>query len=138
MRLLVAETGYPPAELGVNWPRYPAMFAHMLDEAGGGFAIEGVDVAAGERLPEPLADDALLVTGSPFGVYEDHAFIVPLEEDVRRFAEAGRPVVGICFGHQLVAQAFGAKVGKSERGWGVGVHTYELLGEAPWGQGPAR
>jgi GMP synthase-like glutamine amidotransferase len=138
MKLWIAETGYPPGELGGAWPSYPSMFARMLEEAGGAFEVTSVDVAAGETLPPPEEGSALLVTGSPAGAYEDRAFIPVLEESVRRFAHAGRPVVGICFGHQLVARAFGAKVAKSSRGWGVGVHSYEVLSETPWRGGPAR
>jgi GMP synthase-like glutamine amidotransferase len=138
VKLFIAETGAPPEELSGRWPRYGAQFGAMLEGAGGGFETVAVDVENGALLPEPEPSSALLVTGSPKGSYEEHAFIPPLEEAVRRWAGAHRPVVGICFGHQLVAQAFGARVEKSEMGWGVGVHTHEILGETPWGEGPDR
>jgi GMP synthase-like glutamine amidotransferase len=138
VKLLIAETGAPPAELGRRWPRYGAQFETMLEGAGGGLQTLFVDVEKGDTLPEAEEGTALLVTGSPKGAYEDHAFIPPLEEAVRSYAMAGRPVVGICFGHQLVAQAFGAVVERSSMGWGVGVHTHEVLDETPWGEGPAR
>ena len=35
-------------------------------------------------------------------------------------------MVGICFGHQIIAKALGGVVSKSDKGWGVGIHTYEL------------
>lgn len=142
MKLTIAETGKPPAEIASDWPSYPAMFEAMLNGAGGTYDVEAIDVTEGREVGTPRAGEALLVTGSPMGVYEDHAFIPPLEAAVRAWAEAGRPVVGICFGHQLIARAFGAPVEKSERGWGVGVHTYEVVGDVPWeaeeGEGPDR
>lgn len=138
MKLRIAETGKPPVELRGDWPNYPGMFDDMLRGAGGRFEIETIDVEEGEVLPGPEDGAALLVTGSASGVYEDLAFIAPLEDAVRRYADAGRPVVGICFGHQLVASAFGARVEKSDKGWGVGVHTYEIVGETPWEAGPRR
>jgi GMP synthase-like glutamine amidotransferase len=110
----------------------------MLEGAGGGFEPLFVDVENGASLPAPEEGTALLVTGSPKGAYEDHDFIPALEEAVRNYAHAHLPVVGICFGHQLVAKAFGCRVEKSSMGWGVGVHTHEVLAPAPWGEGPPR
>ncbi|MEM1380779.1 MAG: type 1 glutamine amidotransferase [Pseudomonadota bacterium] len=138
MRLIIAETGTPPSALPGDWPSYPQMFAAMFERAKLDFDIETINVIQGALVPEPQRGVGLLVTGSPKGVYEDHAFIAPLEAAVRDYAEAGCPVVGICFGHQLIARAYGAEVAKSERGWGVGVHTYEIVGETPWQGGPSR
>lgn len=138
MKLVIAETGVPPKDLGGAWPSYPDMFQAMFASVGAGFSYDVADVLNGADLPGPDGGDALLVTGSPAGVYEGHGFIEPLEAGVRDWAAAGKPIVGICFGHQLIAQAFGGRVEKSERGWGVGVHTYEVVGEAPWGEGPSR
>lgn len=132
MKLTIAKTGGAPEQIRNEWPNYPEMFEAMLADTGATFDYRTVDLEAGELLGDPEPGEGLLITGSPLGVYEDHAFIVPLETAVRRYAEAGAPVVGICFGHQLVARAYGAKVGKSEKGWGVGVHTYSLVADLPW------
>lgn len=84
------------------------------------------------EFPEaPEAYDGLLVTGSRHGVYEDFAWLAPLKALVRE-ASARRPVVGVCFGHQLVAEAFGGRAEKSERGWGIGVHRYRLIAAPDW------
>ncbi len=47
-------------------------------------------------------------------------------------ADAGKPQFGICFGHQAMAKAFGGTVEKSDKGWGVGVHHYDIQARAPW------
>ncbi|MEM9839475.1 MAG: type 1 glutamine amidotransferase [Pseudomonadota bacterium] len=138
MRLLIAETGRPPAEIAGDWPSYATMFETMFRGASARFTCETITVMEGASVPEPQRGDALLVTGSPKGVYEGDDFIAPLEEAVRHYANTGAPVVGICFGHQLIARAFGARVEKADAGWGVGVHTYEVVGDAPWGEGPSR
>ncbi|MEO1043132.1 MAG: hypothetical protein AAFX52_12670 [Pseudomonadota bacterium] len=138
MKLVIAETGVPPVGLGTEWGSYPDMFSAMFRNAGASFEVQTFNVMEGQELPSPKPGEALLVTGSPQGVYEEHDWIPGLEEAVRHWATAERPVLGICFGHQLIAKAFGAPVEKSSKGWGVGVHTYEVVADTPWAEGPLR
>lgn len=127
MKAAILETGAPPEALIPRFGRYPEMFGDLLgaDRVGPSY-----DVAAGE-LPEPDAHDAWLLTGSPAGVYEDAAWIGRLLGWLRA-VPAETKLVGICFGHQAMAQAFGGRVEKSPRGWGVGLHRYEILRPEPW------
>ncbi len=74
------------------------------------------------------AADGWLVTGSKFGVYESHDWIGLLEEFLREAYAGNVPIVGICFGHQILAQALGGKAEKFKRGWSVGVEAYSLDG----------
>jgi GMP synthase (glutamine-hydrolysing) len=80
---------------------------------------------------DPHEADGWLITGSKHGVYEDHPFIAPLEDFIRRVHDADVPLVGICFGHQIVAQALGGRVEKFAGGWSLGRKAYEVAGAAP-------
>jgi GMP synthase-like glutamine amidotransferase len=68
-----------------------------------------------------------LLTGSPAGVYDDLDWIAPLERFVRTADQSRIPMAGICFGHQLIAQALGGMVRKSDKGWGIGRHVYDVM-----------
>ena len=77
--------------------------------------------------PKDVHDaDGWLLSGSPHGAYEDHPFIPPLEDFIRKAYAEHIPMVGICFGHQLIAQALGGKVEKFDKGWAVGRHDYKF------------
>lgn len=134
MNVGILETGRPPGDLAARFGDYPAMFAQLL---GPGFETTTYDVAAGAFPDRPGAHEAYLVTGSPAGVYEDRPWIAPLIEFVRAAGETSK-LVGVCFGHQLMAEAFGGRVEKSGRGWGIGLQTYDVLEHTPWMDDAAR
>jgi GMP synthase-like glutamine amidotransferase len=126
MKLAILETGYPPGKLADEFGDYPAMFQQLLGPA---FAIESFDVQAGQ-LPDPRAYGAYLITGSPAGVYDPLPWIAPLMAFIRA-AERAR-MVGVCFGHQVMAEALGGRVEKSDKGWGAGLHRYTVVRSEPW------
>ena len=128
MRIGILETGAPPDPLKPAFGDYPAMFERLL---GDGFDYAVFDVPAGGFPDRPEACDAYVVTGSAAGVYDPLPWIAPLETFLRQ-AKGRAALVGVCFGHQIMAQAFGGRVVKSDRGWGVGLHTYRVLDRRPW------
>ena len=126
MTIAILETGAPPGDLAARFGTYPDMFSVML----GTGQLPSYDVASGP-LPDHDAHDGYVITGSPAGVYDALPWIGPLE-DWLRAAPARTRLVGICFGHQVMAQAFGGAVEKSNKGWGVGLMEYAVVGREPW------
>jgi GMP synthase-like glutamine amidotransferase len=126
MKIGILQTGLAPDALASAMGDYPEMFARLL--AGHGFAFQTFRVVEGE-FPGDVHDcDGWLITGSRHGVYEDHAWIPPLEAFIRKAHDARVPLVGICFGHQIVAQAMGGKVERAAQGWAVGATDYDFEG----------
>ena len=128
----ILQCGDPPAELQQTFGPYGAMVTRMLGTAPDfASAVRIMDVTRGELPLDPDAFEAFVLTGSPAGVYEDHPWIPPLL-DFLRSVKGRTKLVGICFGHQAMAQAFGGRVQKSEKGWGIGIQRYNVLRRTAW------
>jgi GMP synthase-like glutamine amidotransferase len=127
MLIGILQTGLAPDILVDKSGDYPDMFEKLL--AGNGFSFRTYRVVDG-ILPASVTEcDGWLITGSRHGAYEDHAWIPPLEAFIRESYAAHVPLVGICFGHQIIAQAMGGKVEKFSQGWAVGPTDYDFDGE---------
>ncbi|MFP4045110.1 MAG: type 1 glutamine amidotransferase [Rhodosalinus sp.] len=126
MLIGILQTGRAPEELRPRTGDYPEMFEALLSRPG--FDFRTWHVEAGAFPDGPEAADGWLITGSKHGAYEDHDWIPPLERLIRQIRAAGRPLVGICFGHQIIAQALGGKVAKWPGGWAVGRTVYDWQG----------
>lgn len=128
LKIGLLETGEPPGDLLRAYGGYGAMFEALL---GPGYLYRTYDVQRGELPAVPAENEAYIVTGSSAGVYDPLPWIEPLKDFLRR-ARGETALVGVCFGHQVMAEAFGGKVVKSEKGWGVGLQAYEIANPTPW------
>lgn len=124
----ILEAGEPPGDLLPRFGRYDAMFARLL---GPGFETAAYEVRAGQYPAAAEDHEGYIITGSPAGVYDDLPWIPPLKAFLQS-AKGEAKLVGICFGHQIMAEAFGGRVEKSERGWGIGLLRYDVHDRAEW------
>jgi GMP synthase-like glutamine amidotransferase len=124
----ILETGAPPADLKQQFGSYGDMFRQLL---GPDYQYAYYDVRNGQLPTEGDRHDVYLITGSASGVYDGDPWIDELKTFVRKIS--GRtPLIGICFGHQVMAEAYGGRVIKSPNGWGAGLHSYEITRRADW------
>jgi GMP synthase-like glutamine amidotransferase len=136
MKLTIIQVGDVPAALKPEFGAYPPMFEKMFEAAGARYDYDIVPVFDGAPFPDPEALEAILLPGSAAGVYDNHlAWMEPLRQFIRSAYTAKTPMVGICFGHQIMADALGGVVRKSEKGWGLGRHTYGVKDRPAFMQG---
>lgn len=128
-RITIIETGLVPREHRERHGSFPDMFARMIRAEDPTATVDVVSIPNGDALPDPRELEAILITGAAAGVYDGLDWIAPLEDFVRRAYADKTPMVGVCFGHQLIAQALGGTVRKSDKGWGIGRHVYQVLPE---------
>ena len=126
MILGILQTGHVPDQVAQRDGTYTDLFGRLF--AGRGFDLRTFSVVDMEFPQVPGDADAWLVTGSRHGAYEDHPWIAPLETLIRAIRDAQKPMVGICFGHQIIAQALGGRVEKFSGGWSAGHRSYQIGG----------
>lgn len=126
MKIGILQTGHSPDAFKAELGDYGEMFKTLLDDHG--FDFEVFSVIDQEFPASAKVMDGWLITGSKHGAYEDLPWIAPLENLIRDIMGTGRPLVGICFGHQIIAQALGGKVEKFAGGWAVGRQVYDFGG----------
>jgi GMP synthase-like glutamine amidotransferase len=124
----ILQTGNPPPPLPERFGSYSAMLQDLL---GPEHEFVTFEVREGELPADAGRCAAYVITGSASGVYDGDPWIDGLKQFVRD-ASGHSALVGICFGHQLMAEAFGGRVIKSPRGWGIGLHRYDVQERAAW------
>ncbi|MEM1111945.1 MAG: GMP synthase [Pseudomonadota bacterium] len=132
MKLGILKTDAVRADWVPEFGEYPDMFMELLGREDPALEFVIYDVEEGE-LPDAVDDaDAYLITGSKSSVYEDKPWIRALEDFVRQVHKQRKKLIGICFGHQLVAKALGGRTEKSDKGWGVGLQSYNFSETPAW------
>ncbi|WP_430461002.1 glutamine amidotransferase-related protein [Thalassolituus sp. LLYu03] len=127
MKIGILAAGTTPDDLSAEYPSYAQMFVNLFSSINEEFEYEFFDVRNDIFPASEQVADAWLITGSKHGVYENLPWMVRLKDLIVAINKAGKPLVGICFGHQIIAEAMGGKVEKFSGGWGLSLQTYKLL-----------
>lgn len=120
-----------PNELSKIHGTYFEMYQNLFP----GISLEGYFVIDNE-FPEVEKYDVFISTGSRYSVYEDIPWIEQLKEMIREIYISGKKFIGICFGHQLIAESLGGKVEKQDRGYLIGIHSFTITDDLYWMKPP--
>ena len=124
MKIGILMCGHAIPEVAEQFGDFDAMFAHLL--GGYGFEFQAWNIEEMDFPESTDLCDGWLLTGSKHGAYENLTFIPPLEDFIRSANSKKTPMVGICFGHQIIAKALGGTVEKFEGGWAIGRQEYSF------------
>jgi len=130
MKIGILNTDAVKPEFAVKFGEYPEMFGELLSAANSELELITYEVVANEYPADIDEVDAYIITGSKLSVYDDVPWINQLKDFVRKLNKAKKKTIGICFGHQLIAEALGGKTSKADQGWCVGVHAGTLSDDA--------
>jgi len=121
-----------------DYRSYGTMLANLLGRFDHHLKFRFFAIQEGD-FPSPEDDcDAYLLTGSKTGVYDDEHWLQPLREWIHTAHNRGERLLGICFGHQMLADSLGGAAGLSAKGWGVGNHMTEVDQRPLWLNDDAR
>ena len=133
IKLGILQTNHDKSvEVGDAHPDDAHRFRDLFDAQELRFEYK-VYMTIGGQVPKNLDEqDAFLITGSPLSVLDSHLFTKDLIGFVRACDNAKKPLIGACFGHQIIADALGGKVEKSKNGYNVGVEETHFFEEKLW------
>jgi GMP synthase-like glutamine amidotransferase len=114
-----------------TYTSYGAMTEKMFAAAGVPWRFERFNTTRGEYPDSFDAYDAVLLTGSKADSFSDEPWVRTLRERVGELLAQRKKLLGICFGHQLIAYCLGADVGRAPQGWGMGRMDYDWVGSTP-------
>jgi GMP synthase-like glutamine amidotransferase len=126
MKIGILAAGDTPPALKTEFGSYAQMLINLLSRAEPSFEFEVFDVEHNQFPQSATVCDAWAITGSRHNVDDSFEWIDRLRRLILSIQERDAPLIGICFGHQIMAQVMGANVGPAPNGWGLGVHTYQL------------
>ena len=127
LRICILEADDLHPQLQPHYQSFGQMFIRLLGNQGRAVCFETYNVVRGEYPDERGCFDAYLVTGSKADSFGMDAWIVRLREYLLIRYRAGDVLLGVCFGHQILALVLGGHTERAEQGWGVGVHRYRML-----------
>ena len=127
MKLCILDNDLLDPAVASVYGSYGAMFERLLREAGAQACFDTFNTVRGEYPDSFDGYDAVLLTGSRADSFSQEPWVLTLRAKVQELLRSGKKLIGVCFGHQLIALCLGAPVGRAPQGWGTGRMTYQWL-----------
>lgn len=132
LQICILETDILRPELIDRYQSYGKMFEQLFQQQSVPAEFSIYNVVEGHYPDDTQHFDAYLVTGSKADSFGDDPWIQTLKDYLLQRYQRGDKLLGICFGHQLLALLLGGKAERAEQGWGVGTHSYRISERNSW------
>ena len=132
LQVCILETDILRPELVDQYQSYGRMFEALFAGQPLAASFKIFNVMNGAYPPGDSHFDAYLVTGSKADSFATDPWIETLKAYLLERYRTGAKLLGICFGHQLLALLLGGRTERATGGWGVGIHRYRLLEQNDW------
>jgi len=132
VKIAILKTDSVLAKFKNQYGEYPQMLEGLLSAVHSEIQFETFDVVEGQYPFAADHFDGYFIMGSKASVYDSDSWITQLGKYVQELHADQKKLVGICFGHQLLANVLGGSTQKSDKGWGVGVHKSRLIQAQSW------
>jgi GMP synthase-like glutamine amidotransferase len=132
LQICILETDVLRPELVDQYDSYGRMFEQLFTRQPIAAEFKVYNVMEGHYPPDSERYDAYLVTGSKADSFGPDAWIQTLKTYLLERYNRGDKLLGVCFGHQLLALLLGGKSERAVQGWGVGIHQYRMAGKPTW------
>lgn len=129
MRIAVLETGATRPPLREQHGNYPEMLIKLIAAELPNATFSSISIVNGDPVPAARDYDGFVIMGSRHSVHDDLPWINSLKKLIADCANLAVPQVGICFGHQIIAEAMGGRVEHSKAGWTAGLENYKIIDE---------
>jgi GMP synthase-like glutamine amidotransferase len=127
MKLCILENDSLDPVVEATYIGYGTMFERLLRAAGASGQFDIFNTVKGQYPDSFDTYDAVLLTGSKADSFSQEPWVLTLKEKVQELLLAKKKLIGVCFGHQLIALCLGAPVGRASQGWGAGRMLYQWL-----------
>ncbi len=127
MKLCILDNDFLDPAVAPIYVGYGAMFERLLRQAGAEGTFDIFNTIEGEYPASFEPYDAVLLTGSKADSFSQEPWVLALKDKVQALLKSKKKLIGVCFGHQLIALCLGAKVGRAPQGWGAGRMCYQWL-----------
>ena len=132
LQICILETDVLRPELVDQYDSYGRMFEQLFARQPIAAEFKVYNVMEGHYPPDSERYDAYLVTGSKADSFGSDAWIQTLKTYLLERYNRGDKLLGVCFGHQLLALLLGGKAERAVQGWGVGIHQYRMANKPTW------